>query len=99
MAEEQHIPATAQLEQILALYRKANTVDERHRQQLADEIGKSRLPRYHKEVLMATLLAKTSEEVTLALHLIRNQELLRHADALNMIERKVLAERLKKISQ
>lgn len=100
MAEEQqHIPANAQLEAILAQYRKSDTMSERQRQQLSEEINKSRLPRYHKEVLLATLLAKTSEEVTLALHLLRNQELLRHADALNMIERKVLTERLRKINQ
>lgn len=93
------LPHNAQLESILESYRKANTKDGRQRQALADSIQASTLPRYHKEALLAVLLASTSEEVTLSLMLLRNQELLRHADALNAIERRVLAERLKKIQQ
>lgn len=93
------LPHNAQLESILERYRKSDTRDGRQRQALADTIQASTLPRYHKEALLAVLLAATSEEITLSLLLLRNQELLRHADALNAIERRVLAERLKKIQQ
>jgi len=91
------LPHNAQLESILESYRKTNIKDGRQRQALADSIQASTLPRYHKESLLAILLASTGEEVTLSMQLLRNQEVLRHADALNAIERRLLAERLKKI--
>lgn len=100
MSDQQPVlPAPAQLEAILARYRKADITKDPQRKALADEINQSRLPRYHKEVLLAVFLAKSSEEATLALHLLRSQEMLRHQDALGVIEAKAITERLNKINR
>lgn len=99
MSETPILPTSAQLESILARYRKTDITKDPQRKALADEINQSRLPRYHKEVLLAVFLAKSSEEITLALHLLRSQEVLRHMDALGVIESKALTERLNKINR
>lgn len=93
------LPQSAQLEKVVAQYKETDITDERQRQSLADLINASTLPRYYKEVLMAVFLAPSGEEVTLALHLLRSQEILRHADALNAMERRALAERLQRLNR
>ena len=88
-----------QIQEIIAKYRTLSTADLKDlkkRTELAEMIDKSTLPAYHKEVRHLGLLTQNDGETTLALYLAKQQELLRHTEALLTIERRVLEERLQR---
>lgn len=85
-----------QIQDILAKYRNLNESDKDALDTFAKLIVDSNLPSYHKEVLVVGLLTPQDGETTLTLHLLRQQEQMRHTEALLNIERKVLEERISK---
>ena len=85
-----------QIQDILAKYRNLNEKDKPATDAFAKLIAESTLPSYHKEVLVVGLLTPQDGETTLTLHLLKQQEQMRHTEALLNIERKVLEERIAK---
>lgn len=87
-----------QINELIALYQNTDIKNQAQRQDLATKVNESGLPRYHKEAMLIAFLSKSAEEVTVSLHLMRQQEVLRHSDALMKIEQRVLGARLKRIA-
>lgn len=85
-----------QIQEILAKYRNLDLKDAKKKAELRTMIEQSTVPSYHKEVLALALLTDNDGEVTLALYMAKQQEMLRHTEALLTIERRALEERLKK---
>ena len=82
-----------QIQDILAKYRNLNEKDKGATDAFAKVIAESTLPSYHKEVLVVGLLTPREGETTLSLHMLHQQEQLRHLEAMVNIERRVLEER------
>jgi hypothetical protein len=93
---QQSRPLGDQLQEILAKYRNLNLKDPKACDEFTKAIVSSGLPSYHKEMLTIGLLTEHDGTTTLALHMLKNQEQLRHAEALHNIERRVLEERIAK---
>jgi hypothetical protein len=85
-----------QIQDILARYRNLDEKDKGAMDAFAKMIADSGLPSYHKEVLVVALLTPQDGETVLTLSLLRQQEQLRHTEALLNIERRVLEERITK---
>lgn len=89
-------PHLDQIQAFIATYRNLNEKDTAAKAALAKDIEASSLPSYHKEAMTVGLLTTGDGETILALSILRQQEQLRHTEALLNIERKVLEERIKK---
>lgn len=89
-------PLGDQLQEILAKYRNLNLKDAKACDEFTKLIVGSGLPSYHKEMLTIGLMTEHDGTTTLALHMLKGQEQLRHAEALHNIERRVLEERIAK---
>lgn len=87
---------TDQIQEILAKYRNLDVKDKGATDAFAKQIAESTIPSYHKEVLVVGLLTARDGETTLSLHMLRQQEQLKHLEALLNIERRVLEERIAK---
>ena len=85
-----------QIQEILAKYRNLNEKDLDAKDAFAKLIAESSLPSYHKEVLVVGLLTPQDGETVLTMSLLRQQEHMRHTEALLNIERRVIDERIKK---
>ncbi len=85
-----------QIQEVLAKYRNLDEKNKTDVDAFAKTIAESTIPSYHKEVLVVGLLTPRDGEATLALHLLRQQEQLKHLEALFNIERRVLEERIAK---
>lgn len=85
-----------QLTEICELFHRTDLNSDEARNALATKIDQSALPRYHKEVLKVSFLTKRVELVSIGLHVVHQQEILRHSDSLVKIQQKALAERLRK---
>lgn len=85
-----------QIQDILAKYRNLNEKDKVAVEAFTKLVAESGLPSYHKEVLVAGLLTVSEGETVLTLNLLRQQEQLKHTEALFNIERRVIEERTQK---
>lgn len=96
---QQPRPLLDQIQEILAKYRNLDLKDAKAVEAFTAQIQETSLPTYHKEVLLAGLLIAESGETLLTLHLLKQQEVMRHTEALLNIERRVIEERLRKRGQ
>jgi hypothetical protein len=87
---------TVQIKDLLARYRGLNLKDETATKAFAKAIADSSIPSYHKDVLAVGLLTVQEGETVLTLSMLREQEKMRHLEALLNIEKRVLDERIKK---
>lgn len=85
-----------QMQDILALYEKTDTSVPAQQQALAKLISECALPRYHKEVMTAAFLEGDVNTFLSLLYLLKQQEIMRHADALMKFEQRVIAARTQK---
>jgi hypothetical protein len=85
-----------QIQEILAKYRNLNEKDKAATDAFAKLIAESSLPSYYKEVLVVGLLTPRDGETILSMHMLRQQEQLKHQEALMNIEHRVLEERIQK---
>lgn len=85
-----------QTNDILAAYIKMDSKDPEQAKALAKQISEAALPRYHKEVLQSVLLDADESRVTSILYLLKQQEILRHADALLKFEQRIMMARIQK---
>ena len=85
-----------QIQEIVALYLKTDISNEAQQKALSKLISESMLPRYHKEVMTAAFLEPDSSTCVSLLYLLKQQEILRHADALMKFEQQVIASRTRK---
>jgi hypothetical protein len=79
---------------ILSAYRELKPGDEKGREAIAKQIAESNLPQFHKEAMTVGLLTKHDGETLLALSVLRQQEQMRHTEALFNIERRILEARM-----
>jgi hypothetical protein len=87
-----------QLHEICEMFHRTDLNSDEPRNKLAEKIDVSALPRYHKEVLKVAFLTKRPELVSIGLHVVHQQEILRHQDSLVKIQQKALTERIRKES-
>ena len=89
-----------QIQSILSKYRNMSLLDLKNkdkRQELVTAINETTIPSYHKEVMTLGLLTDNDGETVLAMYIAKQQEQLRHLQALLTIERNVLEERSRKL--
>ncbi len=87
-----------QLHEICEQFHRTDLNNDEARNELSAKIDGSALPRYHKEVLKVAFLTKRPELVSIGLHVVHQQEILRHHDSLVKIQQKALTERIRKES-
>lgn len=82
--------------EITDLFHRTNLKDKEQVEKLSNAIDRATLPRYHKEILKVVFLTPDPTVVPMAVHVVTEQQMLRHHDSLVKIQQKAIAERLKR---